>query len=249
MKKENIVQILIVIFCLALYEIAVRIGWLDSFTFIPFTEMVRSMFQSLGDADFFRGHIWPTFFEIIISFIGAAILGVGVGLLLWRSDFLHFAFQPYLLLFYAVPFFSIYPIFITLFGTGPLPVIMVGIFFSAPAVMSNTAIGFRETKSVLVKYGQSLNLPFTKMLRYIYFPSAWPYIFSGLKLATAYSIIGVIATEFILSARGIGYSVSYAYNNFDLYGMYGAILLVILISLLSNLILGYIENRLFKRHS
>lgn len=249
MKKENVVQILIVGSCLLIYELAVRAGWLDAFTFIPFTEMIRSMFQCLGDPEFFWTHVWPTFIEIVISFVGAAILGVGTGLLLWRSDFLHYAFQPYLLLFYAVPFFAIYPIFITLFGTGPVSVIMVGILFSAPAVISNTAIGFRETRKVLIKYGQSLNLPFSKILWYIYFPSAWPYIFSGLKLATAYSIIGVVATEFILSARGIGYSISYAYNNFDLYSMYGAIMLVIVISLFSNTILGYIENRLFRRHS
>jgi NitT/TauT family transport system permease protein len=249
MKKENVFQIVIVGSCLLFYEIAVRAGWLDSFTFIPFTEMVQSMIHFLDDSSFLREHIWPTFIEIVISFVGAAILGVGIGLLLWRSDFMHYMFQPYLLLFYAIPFFAIYPIFITLFGTGPLSVIMVGILFSAPAVISNTAIGFRETKKVLIKYGQSLNLSFSKMLWHIYFPSAWPYIFSGLKLATAYSIIGVVATEFILSARGIGYSISYAYNNFDLYSMYGAILLVIVISLLSNTILGYIENRLFKRHS
>lgn len=249
MKKEQLVQVLIVGGLLVVYEWAARAGWLDPFTFIPFTDMVKAMIEGLGNPEFFWGHVWPTFMEIVISFVGAAILGISIGVLLWRSDFLHYAFQPYLLLFYAVPFFSIYPIFISLFGTGPLPVIMVGTLFSAPAVITNTAIGFRETRPVFIKYGRSLNLSFWEMLRYIYFPSAWPYIFSGLKLATAYSIIGVIATEFILSARGIGYSISYAYNNFDLYNMYGGILLVILISLVSNVTLGIIENRLFRRHS
>jgi len=249
MKKEHLVQGLIVGGLLVVYEWAARVGWLDLFTFIPFTEMVKAMVESVLDPKFLQEHILPTFLEIVISFVGAAILGIGIGVLLWRSDFLHYAFQPYLLLFYAIPFFSIYPIFISLFGTGPLPVILVGTLFSAPAVITNTAIGFRETRPVFIKYGRSLNLSFWEMLRYIYFPSAWPYIFSGLKLATAYSIIGVIATEFILSARGIGYSISYAYNNFDLYNMYGYILLVIVISLVSNLTLGAIEKRLFRRNA
>ena len=248
MKRENLLQLLIVGGLLGVYEWATRMGWLDSFTFIPFSDMVKALLEGLGDPKYLWGHVWPTFLEIVISFVGAAVLGIVAGILLWRSDFLHYAFQPYLMLFYAIPFFSIYPIFISLFGTGPVPVVLIGMLFSAPAVISNTAIGFRETRAVFIKYGRSLNLSFWDMLRYIYFPSAWPYIFSGLKLATAYSIIGVIATEFILSTRGIGYSISYAYNNFDLYNMYGGILLVIVISLVSNLVLSIIENRLFRRN-
>ena len=46
-------------------------------------------------------------------------------------------------------------------------------------------------------------------------PAAAPHLFSGLKLAVAYSFIGVIAGEFILSTKGVGHEIAYAYNNFD----------------------------------
>ena len=46
-------------------------------------------------------------------------------------------------------------------------------------------------------------------------PFAAPYIFTGFKLAVAYSFIGVIGAEFIMSSTGIGYEICFAYNNFD----------------------------------
>jgi NitT/TauT family transport system permease protein len=249
MQRHRIVQILIVTCLLVIYEVSTRMELLDPFTFIPFSEMFMNMVANLADMEYLKNQFGVTALEILVSFIGAMIFGILFGILLWRSDFMHHVLQPYLMLFYAIPFFALYPIFISILGMGPLPVIMIGFFFSVPAVISNTAIGFREISKVYVKVGQANNLSFRQMLIHIYFPAAWPHIFTGLKLASAYSIIGVIATEFILSARGLGYTISYAYNSFDINGMYGSVLLVIMIALFVNVVLGMIESRLYRKNS
>lgn len=247
MKKEGYIRIFIVAFAIILYEILTRCNLIDSFTFIPFSEMVVHMFGDLANKEYLMNHFFITSFEIIMSFIGAVFFGIIIGVFLWKSQKTFYIFQPYLMLFYATPFFALYPIFISVLGIGALPVIMIGMFFSLPAVAINTATGFMEIKESLDKVGKSLNLSFKKMIIHIYFPAAWPFIFTGLKLAATYSVIAVIATEFILSARGMGYSISYAYDNFDLVGMYSSILLVLSLSLSVNLILGYIESRLYKK--
>ncbi|MDQ0217238.1 ABC transporter permease [Peribacillus cavernae] len=249
MKMHRLIQTLIVVCLLVLYELATRMNWLDSFTFIPFSTMFVNMIENLTDPEYVTNHFGVTALEILASFMGAIIFGIIFGIILWRSDFAHHVLQPYLMLFYAIPFFALYPIFISIFGIGPLPVIMIGLFFALPAVITNTAIGFREIRKVLVKVGQSCNLSFRQMIVHIYFPAAWPFIFTGIKLAAAYSIIGVIATEFILSARGLGYTISYAYNNFDINGMYGSVLLVIMIALTVNIVLGFIEARAYRKNS
>ncbi|WP_052947954.1 ABC transporter permease [Aneurinibacillus tyrosinisolvens] len=227
------------------YEVLAQLKILDPFTFIPFSKMVSSAFALLTNPEFLSEHILPTSIEIGLSFLFSSVLGIVTGILLWRSNFLYQTIQPYLMLFYAIPIFAVYPVFISLFGMGPLPVIIIAMCFSIVAIISNTAVGLRETKKVLVKVGQSMNLTPWKMIFYIYLPAAWPYIFTGLKLGLAYSIIGVVATEFILSTRGLGHSIAFSYNNFDLNGMYGSILIVILIVIVVNAVLGYIESRLY----
>ena len=65
-------------------------------------------------------------------------------------------------------------------------------------------------------------------------PDALPRLFSGFKLALSYALIGVIAGEFILSGTGLGYSISYAYQSFDNRAMYGLMLFVLLVAIISQ---------------
>jgi NitT/TauT family transport system permease protein len=245
-RLQRLTQVLVVVIPLLAYELAAQLQLLDPFTFIPLSGMVVALIKNLADPAFIAEQIWPTVLEILISFIGATLLGVAIGIMLWRSNFLYYVTQPYLLLFYAVPFFAIYPIFISIFGLGPFPVVSVALLFSLPMVVVNTAIGFRETREVLIKVGQSFNLSFGQLLFHVFFPAAWPQIFTGLRLAAAYSIIGVIATEFILSSRGIGYTISFAYNNFDLETMYASVLLVIIFATVVIAILEHFASRLHR---
>ena len=247
MKRYSITQVLIIVTFLLAYELATRFGLLDPYTFIPLSDMVAKLAENLTDPSFLGTDLWVTTLEMLFSFLGATLLGIPIGILLWRSEFLYHSTQPYLLLFYAVPFFAVYPILVSIFGLGLFTVVLVGVLLSVPAVIVNTAIGFRGTREVLLKVGQSFDLPFRKLLLHIYFPAAWPQIFTGLRLAVAYSIIGVVATEFILSDHGVGYSISYAYNNFKLEDMYSSILLIVIFAVLVISILGYFESKIHKR--
>jgi len=63
----------------------------------------------------------------------------------------------------------------------------------------------------------------------------------------AYSFIGVIASEFILSGGGLGYSIAYAYNNFDNRTMYALMLFILLLVGSINAVLHVWEQRLIAR--
>ena len=46
-------------------------------------------------------------------------------------------------------------------------------------------------------------------------PHALPYVFSGMKIATTFAIIGVIVGEFITSQAGLGYLILFASSQAD----------------------------------
>ena len=54
----------------------------------------------------------------------------------------------------------------------------------------------------------------------VFIPSAAGAVFGGLKLAASYSMIGVIASEFVLSANGLGRRVEFNFQSFELGAMY-----------------------------
>jgi NitT/TauT family transport system permease protein len=78
-------------------------------------------------------------------------------------------------------------------------------------------------------------------------PSAAPYLLTGIKLAVAYSFIGIIGSEFILSRGGIGYEISFAYTSFDNATMYPLIVLILLFSIAINTALSHWEETLLAR--
>ena len=98
----------------------------------------------------------------------------------------------------------------------------------------NTLNGLDRVPPVLLKTARIMRLgPIDTALR-LTLPSAGPYLLTGVKLAVAYAFIGIIGSEFILSRGGIGYEISFAYNNFDNATMYPLIVLILLASIVDQ---------------
>jgi NitT/TauT family transport system permease protein len=119
--------------------------------------------------------------------------------------------------------------------------------FAMVAMIVATLAGLDRVPRVLLKTARVHRLsPFEEMWR-IRLPAAAPHLFSGIKLAVAYSFIGVIAGEFILSTMGVGHEIAYAYDNFDNPRMYGLILFVLAVVTIFNMLVYAYERHLAKR--
>ena len=70
---------------------------------------------------------------------------------------------------------------------------------------------------------------------------------TGIKLAIAYSFIGVIGSEFILSSGGLGYQIGFAYHDFNNRTMYAIILFILSLVLVVNMSLHAWEKVLMAR--
>jgi NitT/TauT family transport system permease protein len=79
------------------------------------------------------------------------------------------------------------------------------------------------------------------------FPAAAPHLVTGIKLAVAYSVIGIVAGEFILATAGIGKRIAFGYQDFDNRTMYGMLLLLLIMVMAVNGALSHWEERLRHR--
>jgi NitT/TauT family transport system permease protein len=102
---------------------------------------------------------------------------------------------------------------------------------------------------VLVKTAKIYRMSPVSTVMLLTLPSAAPYLFTGLKLALAYAFIGIIAGEFILSGGGLGFSIAYAYQNFDNDTMYALMMFVLVVVTVMNAALHMWEQRLLKRRA
>lgn len=230
-----------------LLEIAPRVGFGDAITLIPLSQMLTTL-VALAASGQLTPHVLATLTEFLLSFAAAAVTGTASGLVLWRFTGLRKALNPYLTTYYAIPIFAFYPLFLAIFGANIIPIVLISWAWAVVAVVLNTAIGLDEVPPVLHKLGRAMNMSARKRIFRILLPASAPYLFTGLKLAVVYSLIGVIASEFILSTQGLGYLVSNAYANFRTAELYAAILLILASSVILTSFVNRLESRV-RRHA
>lgn len=245
-SKVGITRIAFVFGAFVLLEILCRSGIIDRVTMIPPTEMVLSLWQILVSGRFNNDiffSIWNTCIAVSIAIVGGFLLGA----LLHALPRARRAVEPLLSAYYAVPIFVFYPLFIVAFGVGRASLIAMGAVFGIVAMIVNTALGLDRVPVVITKTTRVLKLdPWTALLR-VRLPAAGPHLVTGVKLAVAYTVIAIVAGEFILATAGMGKRISFGYNDFDNPTMYGMLLLLLTMVMAVNGVLSAWERRLHRR--
>jgi NitT/TauT family transport system permease protein len=256
-RKVAITKWLVLVGFAGCLEIIARTGIIKRSTFTHVSEMFTTLWKCflpgpaqarlLSDSSI-AANFFMTFGEILLSFSFAVLVGFPVGMLLWKCKTLARILNPYLVSYYAIPVFALYPVIVGVFGIGLLSITFMGWLFAIVAVIINTATGFDEVdRRIYPEVGRSLRLSRFRIFLWIYFPAATPYVFTGLKLGFIYSIIGVIASEFMLSTKGLGHLVRFSYAAFETEIMYASVLLIVIMAVVVNSTLMRIEAWLYGR--
>jgi len=245
-KHRGLASIGIVAGLVAALQAACQAGLVKHSVVLAPSEMAASLWELLRSGAFTHA-IWVTLTNVALSAAIAIAAGFAIGVALHSSRFLRRGVEPYLASYYAVPTFIFYPVFIVLLGVGSAPIIAIAVLLAIVAMITATLTGLDRIPGVLTKTAKILRLSPVKQAFLVQLPAAAPYLFTGARLAVAYSFIGVIASEFILSGEGMGYAIAYAYNNFDNRTMYGLMLLIIIVVTVVNAGLGALDRRLQSR--
>ena len=227
-------------------EVLCRTGVIDRITMIPPSEMLLSLWRILASGRFnddIAFTIWNSAAAIGISVAGGFFLGA----LLHAVPRVRRVIEPLLSAYYAVPIFVFYPLLVVAFGVGRAALIAMGALFGIVAMVVNTMLGLDRVPSVIIKTASILKLgPWTSLLL-VRLPGAAPHLVTGVKLAVAYSVIAIVAGEFILATAGMGKRIAFGYNDFDNPTMYGMLLLLLMLVMVVNGALSAWERQLHRR--
>ena len=237
---------LILLAFVGLLEALCAAGVIDTLTMQPPHQIVQDLIRLLAAGSFNRA-ILRTVTNVSIATATAMVVGVIVATLIHRVRGLREALDLLFSTWYAIPLLAFYPLLIVIFGLTSLPSIMIGFAQGVVAVIVSTLDGLDRVPRVLRKLARAQHMTALEEALLITLPSAAPWLLSGAKLAIVFSIIGVVASEFLMAREGMGFEISYAYNNFDNARMYPLIVLVILFSVFVNSLLLRWEARLARR--
>jgi NitT/TauT family transport system permease protein len=246
MKHIALFRLLLVAGAILVLEALCRTNIISNFTMIPPSAMVLAAWQQLSQGDALS-ELGYTMTNAVCAIIISVIGGFAAGTVLHALPRVRHAVTPLLASWYAIPTFVFYPLLVVLFGLNRGPMIALGALFGIVAMVVSTLDGLDRISRAVVKTGLVLRMHPLQTALLIKLPAAAPHLFTGVKLAVAYSLIGVIAAEFILATAGIGRGISLAFNDLDNNTMYGLLLLLVAVVVLINVVIRFCESKLYAR--
>lgn len=222
-------RILLIVGALLLLEIAVRVGIINEFFMPPPSEFLVQVLRDLTDAAFLTA-AGATLLTTGAAFLLAALVGVALGFLFWRSRRLGEAYEPFVAGLFSSPIIILFPIAAVLFGRNATAAIALSALFGVLPIILYTRQALSGVSPILLKVGHSLNLSTTNNFRHILLPAAAPTIFTGLRVGMTYILKVVVTMEFVLRIGGMGSLVSESSLQFRATELYSGVTLIVLLS-------------------
>ena len=150
-------------------------------------------------------HFGITAMEVVFGFLFGALLGLGVGVALGLSPRAEAMLSPYILALQIAPKVAFAPLFVMWLGYTVYPKIIVAVLIVFFPIMINVLSAIRTVDPDMVNLVRTLNAGRWQIFKLVEFRSAMPALFSGLRIASTLSVIGVTVGELVGGNQGLGY--------------------------------------------
>jgi ABC-type nitrate/sulfonate/bicarbonate transport system permease component len=194
------------------------------------------------------GNMWTnavaTVTAVGTSFAVSVAIGVAIGLSLASSRVLSLTAGPLLSALNSVPIIALAPLFIAWLGLGFASKFVLVMLVAVFPVVVTTEAGLRATDKQLIEAAQSFNATPWQIFTTVTFPFAVPFIVSGIRVAWARALVGIVVAEFFGSFAGFGFAIMSASQTFDTARVLGYVMVLGTMGLLGSILFAWLERRL-----
>lgn len=181
-------------------ELCVRTGLIEGSLIPAPSTIFQTLLEMKADfSDAFRS----TFTNVLAGWLLSAVLGMVLAFLFSLSSVIKRAVLPFAVFFQTVPIIAIAPLLVIYFGFGSSTVIAASFIVSLFPVIASTLVGLESANQGQLDLFRIYHASPLQILLKLRLPSAYPYVYSGLKISAGLSIVGVIAGEFV-AGGGLG---------------------------------------------
>lgn len=171
------------------------------------------------------------------------LLGLALAAVLHLVEPLRAAVYPLLIVSQNVPSIALAPLLVIWFGFGLTPKVVVIVLVCFFPVAVAAMDGLRGADRVVVDYLRMSGADRWQVLRKVEVPSALPSVFSGLKIAATYAVMGAVVAEWVGSDRGVGHYMLLQKSAFRADRVFVAILTIVVLSLALFALIAVLERR------
>ena len=195
----------------------------------------------------FLGQVWVTVQGVAVGLGAAIVCGTTLGALIATSTIARKLLLPVIELVRPLPGIAYAPLLIVVFQRGLVSRSVVVAIACTWPILFNTRTGFASVDPVAKQTARSFGEGRFGVIRRINFPSASPFVFTGIRVAASIAIVVEIAVEIVIpDGTGIGgFLIMAGSGGAPLDVIYGATMVAGVLSLALNFGLGAIDTRFF----
>lgn len=185
--------------------------------------------------------IFASLTRVAIGFSLAAVVGIGLGILIGANKIIYDAVDPIFQVLRTIPPLAWLPIALAAFQEAEPSAIFV-IFITAICLLLLTQPWSAKIPQDYTNVSRVLKLSKTEYFFNILFPASVPYIFTGLRIGIGLSWLAIVAAEMLIGGVGIGFFIWDAYNSSLMSEIIIALIYVGVVGLLLDRFVGFIAS-------
>jgi ABC-type nitrate/sulfonate/bicarbonate transport system permease component len=196
----------------------------------------------VAQRDLYWYHTLVTLGETLVGFAVALAAGVLLGTVIDFSPWLRRAIYPLLVTSQTIPIITLAPLLVLWFGPGLFSksiVVLLMCFFPITVALVD---GLRGADPELLKLYRSFGAGQVRIFWSVRLPGALPVLFSGIRIAITYSVIGAIFGEYVGAEAGLGFFIELKQHSFATAGVIAAIAVTAALSIALFLLTALIER-------
>jgi NitT/TauT family transport system permease protein len=240
-RSSTVVGLAGVIALLAVLDGAIRLGWVNRQIVALPSDAALSIPALQTDQHILSAFLLTLGMTAAATLMALAI-GIPFGYLLYRRRVLGEAYEGWLAAAFSAPLVLLYPLFLVILGRSYFTLIVMGFIPGSIPIIIQTRQGLMSVSQTLLNVGRSFNADRRQTVWKILIPAAAPSMFNGIRIGVMYTLVAIVAIEYLTDFGGLGRVVSDTYFRYEIPETYAAILFVIVVSVLFYAAFNRIER-------
>ena len=205
--------------------------------------LIINPFFNNGGTDVGLGlQVFASLQRVAIGFSLAAIVGIALGILVGGSRLMYDALDPVFQVLRTIPPLAWLPIALAALKESQPSAIFVIFITAIWPIIINTTVGVQQIPQDYRNVSRVLKLSKIDFFFNVLFPSAVPYIFTGLRIGIGLSWLAIVASEMLVGGVGIGFFIWDSYNSSRMSEIILALVYVGVIGLLLDRLVAWIST-------